>query len=222
MIVSGAVLVALLALLIEWLGPGARAGRPPEGSVSMRRRSLKVLLAGLACALLAACTLPTAGGFVPTGKLAGPIKDVKTLDGATITVGSKNFSENVLLGKMAIILMQSAGASVTDLTNIPGSAAARQAMLDGQIQAMWEYTGTGWITYLGHDKPIPDEQEQYTAVRDEDLKTNGARLASAGADEQHLRVRDHEEGRRQVQDHQALGDQEGAGAGRAPSASSPS
>ena len=38
---------------------------------------------------------------------------------------------------------------------------------------MWEYTGTGWITYLGHDKPIPDEEKQYTAVRDEDLETNG-------------------------------------------------
>ncbi len=138
----------------------------------MRRRSLKVLLAGAACALLTACTLPTAGGFVPTGQLAGPIKDVKTLKGAKITVGSKNFSENVLLGKMAIILMQSAGANVVDLTNIPGSAAARQAMLDGQIQAMWEYTGTGWITYLGHDKPIPDEKKQYDAVRDEDKKTN--------------------------------------------------
>ncbi len=138
-----------------------------------RSRILKALVAGLACTLLAACSLPTAGGFVPTGKLAGPIEDVKPLDGATITVGSKNFSENVLLGKMAIILMQSAGATVTDLTNIPGSAAARQAMLDGQIQAMWEYTGTGWITYLGHDKPIPDEEEQYTAVRDEDLKSNG-------------------------------------------------
>ncbi len=136
------------------------------------RRIAMALAAGLACTLLAACSLPTAGGFVPTGKLAGPIKDVKSLDGARITVGSKNFSENVLLGKMAIILMQSAGASVTDLTNIPGSAAARQAMLDGQIQAMWEYTGTGWITYLGHDKPIPDEQKQYTAVRDEDLKSN--------------------------------------------------
>ena len=136
------------------------------------RTLLQALIAGLACLLLAACSLPTAGGFVPTGKLAGPIEDVKPLDGATITVGSKNFSENVLLGKMAIILMQSAGANVTDLTNIPGSAAARQAMIDGQIQAMWEYTGTGWITYLGHDKPIPDEEKQYTAVRDEDLKEN--------------------------------------------------
>jgi osmoprotectant transport system substrate-binding protein len=73
---------------------------------------------------------------------------------------------------MAIILLKSAGATTTDLTNIPGSAAARQAMLDDRIQAQWEYTGTGWITYLGHDKPIPDEEKQYTAVRDEDLKKN--------------------------------------------------
>jgi len=137
-----------------------------------KRRILMALATLVACASLAGCKLPTAGGFVPTGKLSGPLEDVESLDGAQITVGSKNFSENVLLGKMAIILMQSAGATVTDLTNIPGSAAARQAMLDGQIQAMWEYTGTGWITYLGHEKPIPDEEEQYTAVRDEDLEEN--------------------------------------------------
>jgi osmoprotectant transport system substrate-binding protein len=141
--------------------------------MTMRRSRLTAALAGaLTTVLLVGCSLPTAGGFVPTGKLAGPLKDVKSLDGAAITVGSKNFSENVLLGKMAIILMQSAGATVTDLTNIPGSAAARQAMLNGQIQAMWEYTGTGWITYLTHEKPIPDEKKQYTAVRDEDRKKN--------------------------------------------------
>ena len=134
---------------------------------------LYVALAGLlSTVLLAACGLPTAGGFVPTGKQAGPVEDVDDLEGASIAVGSTNFTENVLLGKMAIVLMQSAGATVTDLTNIPGSAAARQAMLDGQIQAMWEYTGTGWITYLGHEKPIRDEQGQYEAVRDEDLEEN--------------------------------------------------
>jgi osmoprotectant transport system substrate-binding protein len=142
----------------------------------MNRRTLRVtqLVALVALAVLTSgCLgLGTAGGFVPTGKLAGPLKGVKSLDGATISVGSKNFSENILLGKMAIILMQSDGATVSDLTNIPGSASARQAMLNDQIQGMWEYTGTGWIAYLGHDKPIPDEQKQYTAVRDEDQKKN--------------------------------------------------
>jgi len=141
---------------------------------TLRRRLLATVAVGATAVLTSGCLgLGTAGGYVPTGTLAGPLKDAKRLDGASISVGSKNFSENILLGKMAIILMQSAGASVKDLTNIPGSASARQAMLDDQIQSMWEYTGTGWIVYLGHTKSIPDEQKQYLAVRDEDAKENG-------------------------------------------------
>ncbi len=122
--------------------------------------------------LLSSCGLGTAAGPVRSGELAGPVSDVESLEGLEISIGSKNFTENIILGKMAVTLLSSAGAEVIDLTNIPGSAAARQAHLDGQIDAMWEYTGTGWITYLGHDKPIPGEQEQYVAVRDEDLDLN--------------------------------------------------
>jgi osmoprotectant transport system substrate-binding protein len=87
-------------------------------------------------------------------------------------VGSKNFTEQLVLGKIAVILLQSAGAEVTDLTNIPGSASARYAQIDGQVDLEWEYTGTAWISYLGHTKPIPDEQKQYEAVRDEELRKN--------------------------------------------------
>lgn len=138
------------------------------------RRSKLVGVGLVASLALSGCALlPTAAGFTPTGELAGPIADVPSLEGAEIAVGSKNFTENILLGKMAVALLQSAGADVTDLTNIPGSAAARQAMIDDQIQAMWEYTGTGWITYLGETEPIPDEEQQYVAVRDADLEQNG-------------------------------------------------
>lgn len=140
-------------------------------SVRGRRPVLLVVLLAVGSLLLSAC-LGTSGGPVRKGELAGPVKDVESMDGLKIAIGSKNFNENVILGKMAISLLASAGADVQDLTNIPGSQAARQAHLEGQIDAMWEYTGTGWITYLHHDKPIPDEQEQYEAVRDEDLKKN--------------------------------------------------
>lgn len=116
--------------------------------------------------------LGTAGGYTASGTLAGPVADVKGLDDATFSVGSKNFTEQILLGKMSVILLKSAGASVKDLTNIPGSAAARQAQLAGQVQIAWEYTGTAWLTYLGNSKPIPNAQQQYAATRDEDLKKN--------------------------------------------------
>ncbi len=133
------------------------------------RASLTLLIVGLAT-LLAGCGLGTAGGYTPSGQLAGPLDHVESLDGVSVAVGSKNFSEQLVLGKMAVILLKSGGADVEDLTNIPGSSSARQALLDGQVQVMWEYTGTAWIAYLGHTEPIPDETKQYEAVRDADAK----------------------------------------------------
>ncbi|WP_246081579.1 glycine betaine ABC transporter substrate-binding protein [Nocardioides litoris] len=140
------------------------------------RRRTVAALAGVLLGLAATsgCGLATAGGNVPDATLAGPLADLDLsgLEGAQISVGSKNFNENVLLGKMTLILLKAAGADVTDLTNIPGSAAARQAHLQGDIDAMWEYTGTGWLQYLQQPKPIRGEEEQYEAVKEMDLQEN--------------------------------------------------
>lgn len=123
--------------------------------------------------MLSGCSigLGTAGGFTKSGELAGPVEEID-LEGSSFAVGSKNFTEQILLGKMTVILLKSAGADVQDLTNIPGSAAAREAQLAGQVEVSWEYTGTAWLTYLGNAKPIPDEREQYVATRDADLREN--------------------------------------------------
>ncbi len=138
------------------------------------RRRLRTAMAGLGAAVLltatGGCALGTAGGFTPSGHLIGPLEDVASMDGTSISVGSKNFSEALLLGKMTVILLKSAGADVVDLTNIPGSSSARQAMLEGDVEVMWDYTGTAWIAYLGESTPIPDEQDQWQAVHDADLK----------------------------------------------------
>lgn len=128
--------------------------------------------ATLLTGLLAGCGLGTAGGYVPSGELDGPVEDVD-LEGAQISVGSKNFTEQIILGKMALILFESAGANTDDLTNVPGSNSVRMAMLEGIIDFQWEYTGTAWITYMNEVDPIPDQQEQYEAVRDADLAENG-------------------------------------------------
>ena len=136
-------------------------------------RALASVVAVVATAGVSGCGLGTAGGFTPSGRLAGPVADVKPLDGLSIAVGSKNFSEQLLLGKMAVILLKSAGADVEDFTNIPGSSSARQAQLEGQVGMEWEYTGTAWISYLGHEQGIVDERRQYEAVRDQDLRSNG-------------------------------------------------
>jgi osmoprotectant transport system substrate-binding protein len=59
---------------------------------------------------------------------------------------------------------------VTNLSNTPGSFGVRQALLDGRVDISPEYTGTGWINYLGNQKPVKGEEQQYEAVYDADLK----------------------------------------------------
>ena len=52
------------------------------------------------------------------------------------------------------------------------SNSTRDAQLNGQIDLAYEYTGTGWINYLGNETPLPDSQAQFEAVRDADLAAN--------------------------------------------------
>ena len=135
------------------------------------KRSILAPACAVAIALsLTGCGLGTAGGYAPEGKVAGELASIEPLDGAQISVGSKNFTEQLILGKMAVILLHSAGADVQDFTNIPGSSAARQAQLEGRVTMEWEYTGTAWISYLGRTRPIADSRKQFEAVRDDDAK----------------------------------------------------
>lgn len=136
--------------------------------MKQRRFGFLSLTAILTAGVFTGCGLGTAGGFVPSGQLAGPLEGT-TLEGAEVSVGSKDFTEQIILGKMAVILFQSAGAETQDLTNVPGSNSVRMAMQEDIMDFQWEYTGTAWITYMGEVDPIPDEQEQYEAVRDADL-----------------------------------------------------
>jgi osmoprotectant transport system substrate-binding protein len=92
-----------------------------------------------------------------------------------ISVGSKEFTEQKVLGQIAIQALEAAGATVEDRTGLAGTAAAREALTSGEIDAYWEYTGTGWVTHLGHAEPISDSQKQYEAVAEEDLKENRVR-----------------------------------------------
>jgi osmoprotectant transport system substrate-binding protein len=137
---------------------------------------MKRLAAALVAAtfLLAGCGL-SQNTAVPFTVTPGSITRVPALEGVPITVGSKDFTEQILVGYMAELAMSAAGADVRDLTNIQGSSNSRLALRSGDIDLTWEYTGTGWINYLGHTEPIPDEQAQYEAVRDEDLAQNGLR-----------------------------------------------
>ena len=132
----------------------------------MKRTCL--LLAGT-LVVVAGCGL-TSGSPMVDDVSPGTVGKGEPLKGAHLTVTSKEFTEQLILGAMMGIAFQAAGADVLDRTGIQGSIGAREAVKSGDADGMYEYTGTAWITYLGNSKPITDPLKQWQAVRDADLK----------------------------------------------------
>ena len=132
----------------------------------MRRRTC-LLLAGVLVAA-SGCGLQSGSPMVDAVK-PGSIGQGEPLKGADLTVTSKEFTEQLILGAIMGIAFQAAGADVLDRTGIQGSIGAREAVKNGDADGMYEYTGTAWITYQGNSEPIPDPKKQWEAVRDADL-----------------------------------------------------
>ncbi|MFD5483061.1 glycine betaine ABC transporter substrate-binding protein [Streptomyces hawaiiensis] len=133
----------------------------------MRRRTC-LLSAGLLLAA-AGCGL-TSGSPLTDDVEPGSIGRGEPLKGAQLTVTSKSFTEQLILGAIMGIAFEAAGADVIDRTGIQGSIGSREAVRKGDADAGYEYTGTAWITYLGHSKPITDPRRQWDAVKQEDAK----------------------------------------------------
>jgi osmoprotectant transport system substrate-binding protein len=85
-------------------------------------------------------------------------------DGGTITVGSKEFTEQLLLGEMTLQVLDSHGLKTDDKTEIGGTAIVRQALEEDEIDIYWEYTGTAWFTHFG-EADVIDPLEMETQVR---------------------------------------------------------
>ncbi|MEU4925897.1 glycine betaine ABC transporter substrate-binding protein [Streptomyces yokosukanensis] len=131
------------------------------------RRGARLTLAVLV--LASGCGL-TSGSPMTDDVRPGAIGAGQPLKGAHLTVTSKEFTEQLVLGAIMGIAFQAAGADVLDRTGIQGSIGSREAVKNGAADAMYEYTGTAWITYLGNSHPIPDPERQWQAVADADRK----------------------------------------------------
>ena len=139
-------------------------------------------LAALFVAALA-MTACEADGVIDDPEAEGSLAQDYDLSGAELTVGSKEFTEQLVLGHIARIALESTGATVEDEIGLAGTAIVREALLAGEIDLYWEYTGTGWITLLGETEPVPGADAQYDAVAERDLEENGIRwLAPAPFD----------------------------------------
>lgn len=97
------------------------------------------------------------------------------LSAATLTVGSKDFTEQHILGEIAVHALQAAGAEVVNRVGLSGSQNVRELLLDGRVDLYWEYTGTAWTNYLDRTERFPTLAEQYQQVAAVDLDEHAVR-----------------------------------------------
>jgi len=135
------------------------------------RHPSRLLAVAIVVVALFASACGDDSGDTSTGGTA--TTEAGSLSGASFTVGSKEFTEQLILGQITIQVLEDAGAKVSDETGLVGSNTVRGALTSGDIDLYWEYTGTGWINHLGNTQPVKGEREQYDAVAKADLEKNG-------------------------------------------------
>ena len=122
-------------------------------------------------------------GAAMLGSLAGCTGIMGGGGGGSITVGSKQFTEQQLLGLMSVkALKENTDASINDKTQLGGSTTNFEALKSGDIDHYWEYTGTAWAVFPPkHDKVITKPDELYNKLAEEFKSEYNIELLKKGA-----------------------------------------
>ena len=117
----------------------------------------------LSIVFMALLSIMSACGFGPPGNANSTSSSANT---NTIVIGSKNFSENILLGDMMYDLLKAKlkGVQVVNEPDLASTLVAWTSLENGQLSAYPEYTGTGLVDIL--KKPVNSNPDQvYQTVK---------------------------------------------------------
>src|SRR5438552_3275013 len=159
-ILAGAIPAALLALGVDgmllWV----------ERQLSARRRSRS------GRALLGAAGAVALGVVISVAAASGPAR-------GAIIVGSKNFTEQLVLGEVVAQILERQGLAVQRRLNLGGTLICDRALLNGDIDVYVEYTGTALTA--GFHQPIRAHASAvFAAVKDLYARTGRTLLPPLG------------------------------------------
>jgi len=121
-------------------------------------RAVPALLAGLSLLLVVACGNVGGSDSSNSGGSSGP----------TITVGSKDFTEQFILGSMYAQALDANGFNGVAKLDLGSEQIADKALQNGQIDLYPEYTGTALVAtvdYKGDPAELNSPQATYEAAR---------------------------------------------------------
>jgi osmoprotectant transport system substrate-binding protein len=132
--------------------------------MSPNRHLWRVLAVLAASFVLAACgddEQDAGGGTTSTAASGSAIESSPDNSGVSITVGSKNFTEQKVLGEIYAQALQAAGYTVETDLNLGDEKTALKAVEGGQIDAYPEYTGTALLSFFGVESDaIPKDPQK--------------------------------------------------------------
>lgn len=168
-ILAGAIPACLLALLVDFLiGLVENLVTPvslQKGDLVTKKKKRTLQKAGLSVAalLLAGVFLVTSVGVPSKG-------------GKSITIGSKDFTEQEILGNMAADLIEDrTDISVNRKLSLGGTQVCFGALNKGDIDLYIEYSGTAYTDMLRHP-PISDMEKVYETVKKEFPESYGLQV----------------------------------------------
>jgi len=110
------------------------------------------------------------GGSAGSGSAGGMLIEKDPANaGKSITVGSKNFDEQFILGEIYAQALEAAGFEVDKKLNLGSEQIAYKALKSGQVDAYPEYTGTSLTSFFDvkTDEVPKDPDEAYALAKKE-------------------------------------------------------
>jgi len=138
--------------------------------------ALLVALAVLACALLlAACGGDDDSGSGDSGSTTGELIERSPANADTeITVGSKNFTEQFILGEIYAQALEAAGYDVKKDLNLGSEQIALRALKGGDVDGYPEYTSTALTSFFGVEpEEVPAGAQPAYEKAKEEFETEG-------------------------------------------------
>jgi glycine betaine/choline ABC-type transport system substrate-binding protein len=143
-------------------------------SSDSRYRALFALLAALVLALGVAACGDDDDDEGDGGAEAAAIEENPDNNGIQITVGSKNFTEQFILGEIYAQALEAAGYDVQKDLNLGSEQIALEALEQGEIDGYPEYTSTALTSFF--DLPpeeVPNDPEEATEQTRDDFEQLG-------------------------------------------------
>lgn len=165
LVLAGAVPAALMALIADWaiglLETRVRLNRS-QTDVPTQRTSLLRRIVWASLILVFAI-----GAFATWRETGGDRQQAGEHSSAAppIVVGSKDFTESVILAELLAERLEAAGLTVTRNFELGGNL-CHDALVTGKIDCYPEYTGTSFTAILKH-QPVSDPRAVYDQVRRE-------------------------------------------------------